>query len=335
MPRAGPGRVLCCQTERLITTAQAANAEEQRQEEFDERKDLFRTNAFRIIDKMMELNHCCENQTTQLVDEILHSIFFLGKINVPQFSPEEIVNDETMYDLMKLCYPEPFDLYSSRLPRRSPFSCVLDMIVFLERPENEKEIKQKLQEIIRELHLKKMDPLVSSTICVSQKNPNSEKYYGVSMSTSGRDPGRIMVAASCLPGSWDSYVAGAVMTFNQKKSMKSYFDGTIKLPQHVRCQAYSLHGGGAAMHPCQSCGNLFGLGGNDEALFPYGNCAEVESVSNLFKKDTEVREQARPTSKLCTPANRSKAEKSVRVDLKVLLKRLHFPCNDQFYIPSE
>ncbi|KAJ4928422.1 hypothetical protein JOQ06_016214 [Pogonophryne albipinna] len=283
---------------------------------------------------MMELNHSSENQTTQLVDEILHSIFFLGKINDPQFSPVEILNDE-IHDALKLCYPLPFERYLSQLPKRTPFSCVLDMIVFLEGRENENEIKQKLQEIISELHLKKNEPLVSSTICVSQKNPKSEKYYGVSMSTSGRDPGRTMVAASCLPGSWDSDVAGAVMTFNQNKSKKPYFDGTIKLPQHVTCQAYSLHEEGAPMPPCQSCGNLFGLGGTYKVGYPYGNCAEVESVSNLFKNDTEVREQARPTSKLCTPENRSKAEKSVRADLKVLLKRLHFPCNDQFYIPSE
>ncbi|KAK5883887.1 hypothetical protein CesoFtcFv8_020165 [Champsocephalus esox] len=82
----------------------AANAEEQRQEEFVERKDLFRTNAFLIIDKMMELNYCSENQTTQLVDEILHSIFFLGKINVPQFSPEEI-EDSILMCARHDCFP--------------------------------------------------------------------------------------------------------------------------------------------------------------------------------------------------------------------------------------
>ncbi|KAI9522055.1 hypothetical protein NQZ68_040171 [Dissostichus eleginoides] len=315
----------------------AANAEEQRQEEFDERTNPFRTNAFLIIDKMMELNDSSENQATLLVDEILHSIFFLGMINTPPFSPEDIFTDSELLDELRHCYPLPFEHYSSQLPRRTPFSCVLDMIVFLKGRENEEEIKQKLQELIRELHLEKTEPLVSSTICVSRntENPNSEKYYGVSMSTSGRDPGRIMVAASCLPGSWDSYVAGAVMTFNPKKGMKSYFDGTIKLPQPVTCKAYSLHGGGAPMRPCQSCGNLFGLGGNDKALYAYGNCAEVESVSNLFKNDTEVREQARPTSRLFTPENRRKAEKSVREDLRNLLNRLHFPRDYHFYIPSE
>ncbi|KAL3044089.1 hypothetical protein OYC64_003844 [Pagothenia borchgrevinki] len=180
-----------------------------------------------------------------------------------------------------------------------------------------------------------MEPLVSSTICVSQKNPNSEKYYGVSMSTSDKLPGRIMVAASCLPGSWDSYVAGAVMTFNPKKRMKSYFDGTIKLPQHVTCKAYSLHGEGAPMHPCLSCVDLFGLEGKDENGYPYGNCAEVESVSNLFKNDKEVRKQAQQTSKRFTDDNRDKAEKSVRVDLRNLLKTFKLPCDYEFYTPSE
>ncbi|XP_034096608.1 uncharacterized protein LOC117562815 isoform X2 [Gymnodraco acuticeps] len=312
----------------------AANAEEQREEEFEERTTPFRTNAFLIIDKMMELNGSCANRTIQLVDEILHSIFFLGRISLPPISPEDIVNDDEMYNELKNTYPLPFELYSSQLPRRSPFSCVLDMIVFLKGRENENEIKQKLQEIIRELGLDKGAPLVSSTICISQKNPSSARYYGVSMSTSSKVSRKIMIAASCLPGSWDSYVAGAVMTFNQNMSKKPYFDGTIKLPQPVTCQAFSLHGGGAPMDPCKSCVELFGLGGHDTKRFPYGNCAEVESVSDLFKNDTGVKEQARPTSELCTPANRSMAEKSVRDDLKVLLKTFKFPCDYHFYIPS-
>ncbi|KAK1880618.1 3-dehydroquinate synthase [Dissostichus eleginoides] len=312
----------------------AANAEEQREDELYESEYPFIKNAQAIIRKMIELNLSSQNKKELLVDEILHSIFFLGMINAPPFSPEDIFTDSEMLGALRLYYPLPFQHYSSQLPRRTPFSCVLDMIVFLEGRENEEEIKQKLQEIITELHLKKMEPLVSSTICVSQKNPNSEKYYGVSMSTSGRDPGRIMVAASCLPGSWDSYVAGAVMTFNPKKRMRSYFDGTIKLPEPVTCKAYSLHGGGPVVPPCKSC-RVVWFGRKDMNEFPYGNCAEVESVSNLFKNDKEVREQARPTSEKVTTKNRSKAEKSVREDLRNLLKTFKLPCDYHFYIPSE
>ncbi|KAF3833681.1 hypothetical protein F7725_024885 [Dissostichus mawsoni] len=306
--------------------AQAVKAEARKKikEEFLNETRYFRHNAAAIIKKMKELNDSRQGRAKLLVDEILHSIFFLGRINTPPISPGKIVKKSKMLKKLKKEFPRPFELYSSELPRRTPFSCLLDMIVFLKGRQNENEIKQKLQELIRELHpkaseppKKKKIPLVSSTICVSQKNPKSEKYYGVSMSASGKLPGRIMVAASCLPGSWDSYVAGAVMTFNpEDKSKKSYFDGTIQLPQPVTCQAFSLHGEGAQKLPCTSCANLFRLRGNYEVGWPYGNCAEVESVSNLFKKDTEVREQARPTSEKFTTENRSKAEESVREDLR-------------------
>ncbi|XP_033980956.1 uncharacterized protein LOC117478148 [Trematomus bernacchii] len=311
-----------------------AEAEKRREERFLEVTEHFRRNALLIIQKMMKLNHSRDNQTIQLVDEILHSIFFLGKINTPPISPDRIVN-EGLYDKLKDSYPQPFELYSSQLPRRSPFSCLLDMIVFLEGRENENEIKQKLQEIIRDLKLHKGAPLVSSTICVSQKNPNSARYYGVSMSTSSKVPRQIMIAASCLPGSWDSHVAGAVMSFNQDKNKKSYFDGTIKLPEHVTCKAYSLHGEGAPMQPCKSCVELFGLVGNKTTGYAHGNCAEVESVSNLFKTDAEVREQARPTSEKFTDDNRSKAEKSVRDYLMNEREIRHFSRDFEFYTPSE
>ncbi|KAI9522058.1 hypothetical protein NQZ68_040174 [Dissostichus eleginoides] len=302
------------------------------------KKDLvnmrcFRRNAEGLISKMLELNNSCQDEATQLVEEILHSIFFFGRISTPPFSPEMIVNDSEYLGALKDCYPWPFEFYSSQLPRRTPFSCLLDMVVFLIGQENEEEIKQKLREIISELGFNKGDPLVSSTICVSQntENPNSEKYYGVSMSTSGRDPGRIMVAASCLPDSWHPLVAGAVMSFTPNKHKNKDFNGTLKLPQHVSSVAYSLHGGGATIPPCESCVYLFGLGGKCKGKYPHGNCAEVESLSKMLKKDKGVREQAGPTSE----KNRDKAEKMYKTDLWNLLNIFNFPSNYQFYIPSD
>ncbi|XP_047240465.1 uncharacterized protein LOC124879781 isoform X3 [Girardinichthys multiradiatus] len=86
----------------------------------------FRTNAFKIIEKMVDW---C-NKTVgskHLVDEILHSIFFLGTINKVPFSPKEIIPDEDMFIQLKDKYSRPFECYETQLPRRSPFSCVLDM----------------------------------------------------------------------------------------------------------------------------------------------------------------------------------------------------------------
>ncbi|XP_029298703.1 uncharacterized protein LOC115015488 isoform X5 [Cottoperca gobio] len=51
----------------------------------------FNWNASFIINKMLELNNPNPStHTTLLVDEILHSIFFLGKLNDPTFSPQNI-----------------------------------------------------------------------------------------------------------------------------------------------------------------------------------------------------------------------------------------------------
>ncbi|XP_039679227.1 uncharacterized protein LOC120573515 isoform X3 [Perca fluviatilis] len=212
-----------------------AAREEQANRAAEWREDHFRSNAFRIINIMLELN---SEHATVLVDEILHSIFFLGKINDPQHPPESIVTDADMLDGLKIIYPRPFDHFSSQLPKRSPFSCVLDMIVLLTGEENEEEIKKKVREITKQLRRGRTRPLISSTICVSQI-PNSVRYYGVSMSTAGRIPGRIMVAASCL-SSWDRYVAGAVMTYYLNNANIPDFDGIIRLPENVRCEAFNI-----------------------------------------------------------------------------------------------
>lgn len=152
------------------------------------------------------------------------------------------------------------------------------------------------------------------------------------MSTSGRNAGQIMVASSCL-SNWDSYVAGAVMTYCPKNVKTTYFDGTIKLPENVRCQAFNISQR-QEMLPCQSCANLFGFTENGPKQWPYGNCAEVECLSNLFKNDKEVKERARPSSPTYTDANRQKTKESVLKELKDCLRMLKFQWDGEFYTPQ-
>ncbi|TDH04391.1 hypothetical protein EPR50_G00151430 [Perca flavescens] len=290
---------------------------------------------------MLDLSYPPSEYTAGLVDEFLHSIFFLGKINNPPFSPEDILNnDKDLLNALKGRYPLPFELYSSQLPRRSPFSCVLDMIVHqtrskgkIQEEEIETEIIKRLQDLIRPLkegkRKNKKKPLVSSSICVSHstKTPNAVRYYGVSMSTSGPNPGKILIAASCF-SSWDSYVAGAVMTYYPNKVKREDFDGTIILPEHVRCQAFNLFEK-REKPPCRSCGNLFGLTTKENTEWPYGNCAEAESVSNLLTNVEEVRKQAAP----CTEENRQRAAERVRKELEGFVSTERFKWKGQFYTP--
>ncbi|XP_030268487.1 uncharacterized protein LOC115579115 [Sparus aurata] len=292
--------------------------------------DHFRSSAFLIIDEMVELSR---RRPSVLVDEILHSIFFLGEINDPRYTPKHIVSDDEMFKALRDHYPRPFECCSSQLPKRSPFSCVLDMIVQLTGQQNENQIINRLRQLIKRLGAS--NDLVSSTVCVTQKNTaeDSVRYYGVSMSTSGRNPGRIMVAASCL-STWDRYVADAVMSYYPSKKRKSYFDGTIRLPEQVRCQGFSLRQV-KQMDPCRSCGNLFGLTTSEKQVWSYGHCAEAESISNLLKKENEMRELVQQTSHLNTDENRQKAKNSVSKELSHYLSMVEFKWDKEFYIPRE
>lgn len=68
-------------------------------------------------------------KTISLCVQILHSLFFLGKINPFPFTPEKILGNRKN-EVIAL-FPELFQDGSPQLPRRSPFSCVLDMVRFI------------------------------------------------------------------------------------------------------------------------------------------------------------------------------------------------------------
>lgn len=200
--------------------------------------------------------------------------------------------------------------------------------------EKEEEILTSLKAFIVELKKDKAIDLISNTVCVSQpkKDQNATRYYGLSMSTAGCLPGRIIVAACCL-SNWEEYVAGAVMTYYPKMEKKSYFDGTIKLPGHVRCAAFNISTL-EPMLPCTSCANLFGFTEKDSKSWAYGNCAEDESVSNLLKHEKELEEKVRPSS----PSYREdykKAKESVLKEMTNYLKQMKFLWDKTFYTPEQ
>ncbi|XP_032366404.1 uncharacterized protein LOC116685469 [Etheostoma spectabile] len=230
----------------------------------------FRRNAFLIINEMVLKS---THPTTILVDEVLHSIFFLGKINTPHFPQKRLW-------LMMKCYVHLssdtlvlFSLYSSEVPRRSPFSCLLDMVVTQAGRDNEVKIIKELRRFVGGLKGRKnKKPLVSKTICVSQsRSPGSVRYYGVSMSTC-YEAKTILIGASCL-GYWHEYVADAVMTFypepgSEQYVRKPYFNGTIRVPEQVRCETFDLYDKASTLvvkPPCRLCRDMFGLGQPNKA----------------------------------------------------------------------
>ncbi|XP_018556881.1 uncharacterized protein LOC108900371 isoform X1 [Lates calcarifer] len=308
-----------------------------REEEHLEIQDHFRRNALIIISSMLRWWKD-SGKGKLLVDEIIHSIFFLGKINTAPYTPERIIGNKEMLVKLREKFPRPFDYYLSHVPKRSPFSCVMDMMVLLKGQGNEDQIKQSLRDLINDKLSKKKNKrfLVSTTICVSQKSTenNSVRYYGVSMSA-GPNPRRILVAAACC-SAWDEYVSDAVMTYYPDTVRKQYFDGTIKLPKGVRCDAFDLSDLDDK-DPCKLCRNLFSLQvrtqiEEGEISWPYGNCAEAESLSNLLKNEKEVKEKTQQKS--YNSEDRQRAKDSVLDELKTLLSEVKFKwkAND-FYNP--
>ncbi|XP_034735709.1 uncharacterized protein LOC117949509 [Etheostoma cragini] len=319
-----------------------------REEDLLEEAEPFCFNAFMIITEMVsrnrEVNETQQRDATILVDEVLHSIFVLGKIHTPPFSPEEILSDAEILSAFRIQYPRPFALYSSELPRRSPFSCVLDMVVEQKGRDNEREIREELQELVgRLVKSGTIRPLVSKALSVSQSESNGPvRYYGVSMSAYD-EAKTILIGASCL-SSWDRYVADAVMTFYPEQSdnsldpydwpfvRKPYFDGTFRVPEQVWCQTFDLYNG-RIMDPCFSCHQLFGLTTTRERVFSHGNCSEAESLSNLFQGDAAVRAQIqRPPG-----GDRARAETSVRDALRCFVQDFDgfTEWEARFYTPQE
>ncbi|XP_030003504.1 uncharacterized protein LOC115428538 [Sphaeramia orbicularis] len=294
--------------------------------ELVESEEPFRTNALLIILKALKLSHNRPHSFV-FVDEILHSIFFLGNINTPPHSPKDIVNVPEVFEALLDCYPRPFKLFSSQVPKRSPFSCVLDMVVQVtreqEREQEERNIIRQLRNIINEVDPSGSRKLISSTICVSQRenSPLSTRYYGVSMSTHRR---QIPIGASCL-SNWQTFVANAVMTYYPHMTKKPYFDGTFTLKPEVRCVAFDLlreqeeeMAEEVVKPPCRSCGNLYGLATREVKEFTYGNCAEAESLSNLLRNEraSTIISSRREYSE----RNLQRAKTQVENDLKSFLK---------------
>ncbi|RVE68902.1 hypothetical protein OJAV_G00096090 [Oryzias javanicus] len=113
---------------------------------------VFRRNAFILIEEMVKLNNQTQQDTSMLVEEVLHSLFFLGVINCPPFSPRSLLDDDdVILAYLKREYPLPFQLYSAQLPRRSPFSCLQDMLVSLYGQENEDQIDDELKKIVHKM----------------------------------------------------------------------------------------------------------------------------------------------------------------------------------------
>ncbi|KAM8945678.1 uncharacterized protein RCH25_048993 [Pelodytes ibericus] len=242
---------------------------------------------------------------SKYMQKVLHSIFFLGHVNVPRISPEEFLSDN-MQTLYKNKFPKPFIECSTHLARQTPYSILLEFMQEIRDPENQDNFLKELAAVNKSL-LKldknqgnqQVSNAFSATVtaysCFTDAEDNQilKMAYGASMSCKGRDPRKIMISVSALVV-WDKAISYAVFTEGNNP--------IIRFPNQVYCKAYRFsieQNGFQNVAPCNKCAKIFPnvkfdplhVKSEKDAGWPYGNCAETEALSKLILGYQEIRSE--------------------------------------------
>ncbi|XP_057183048.1 uncharacterized protein LOC130549753 [Triplophysa rosa] len=285
----------------------------------DNRENL-KSCGVRLISHVMEEYKKEQNMFKAHVNEILHSIFFLGVIYSDGLTPDKFLSAEVAESLRQE-FPEPFDRFNSHLPKRTPFSILLDMMV--RKYETEDNVMKELRDLLKRLKFphpynkpgnktQHIYTLESTVICVCFNSEcPSKKYFGASLGCK-RDAKNIMIFSSCI-NTWHMYVSFAVMSFTQTQENGLHF------PEHVKCQAHLRNWQDNTymeIPPCKNCQNIFNLPGEDtnKKHYPYGNCAETECLSKLLFQDNSIRENTTITN--YTQDNMTQLKEQTENDLR-------------------
>ncbi|KAL7883143.1 hypothetical protein SRHO_G00008010 [Serrasalmus rhombeus] len=262
-------------------------------------KQAFPQNAFFIFNQATEFVTEADIKGRNLLDQMLHSILFLGNINAAIYPPDVIFVDKEIYDKSKSAFPTPFARYRSHVPLRTPFSYLLELIVRYcgaheEEEENDQEKEERVKDILREIlnGCKKSGiqyPLISSVISIC--HVSNRRYYGGSLTCPGEIERQIMTAVSCLHV-WHSYVSSAVLgVFPEDTTEPRFPEGDINLPESVVCRAYDIENLSKVKPPCMRCHELYSLPKHTDNRNNPGNCAETEAISSLLKNEETVKRE--------------------------------------------
>ncbi|MEE6517841.1 hypothetical protein FKM82_028347 [Ascaphus truei] len=171
-----------------------------------------------------------------------------------------------------------------------------------------------------------------------QSNRAHKTVYGASMACKGKVARTIMIAVSAVH-IWDKAISFAVCCGNEGPA--------IEFPEHVYCDAYRFQTkrrGWEKIPPCKKCNRIFKkvhfhpLYEPSEKMqeWPFGNCAEAESLSKLLLCTREVREATRTVAdsegnQMCREeienTFREKHEGMMRERARKLLHSRKFPLN--------
>ncbi|MCI4395191.1 hypothetical protein PGIGA_G00177500 [Pangasianodon gigas] len=243
--------------------------------------NAFAHNAFFLFDKATEIvkDYGSSTQMKQILDQMLHSILFLGNIHFSRYLPEYIFADVEMFHQTSEDFPGPFSHYQTHMALRTPFSYFLELVTIC-YGNDENIVKNTLSEILHDCR-KSGDqyPLISTVICICESG--ASRYYGASLSCLSDQEREIMTAVSCVHV-WHLNVSSAVMSVFPDDTGEPR---SIKLPDTVKCRAYAVADIGQLKPPCKRCNQLYSLPGHTDHENPPGNCAETEAISNFFKAE--------------------------------------------------
>ncbi|XP_058870642.1 uncharacterized protein LOC117404981 isoform X2 [Acipenser ruthenus] len=267
----------------------------------------------------------------EVMTEVLHCIFFLGHIYKNPVPPEFFFPTKELLQQYKELFPRAFQQYASHLPTRTPFSILLDLVLRRNGSTNSEAILKSLAKIKKALQdddqADNNYTLRATVITECYSGQGQERFYGASLSCSGGVETKIMIALSCIQ-TWNEAVAHAVWNVEKK--------GYIKFPRDVFCTAYKIDPESDSyvmIAPCSKCYTIFtGVtfeppfsSERGSERFPFGNCAETESLSHLLDAEENVRNETRAylDGKEVT-VDRASIIKDAKLKAKGLLGPRHF-----------
>ncbi|CAH2291762.1 Hypothetical predicted protein [Pelobates cultripes] len=252
---------------------------------------------------ILNANNSSPEVISHYMQRVLHSIFFIGYVSKPRVYPEEFI-PEKILESFKEKFPGPFKDYLSHVPHQTPYSILLEFMSENKNCNEPKILMQELWEINKSLwktdtnigYQPVANDFTATVIAYScygdiNGNNNVNSAYGSSISCKGRVPRRIMIHISVLQV-WDLAISYAVCQEGDSPA--------LVFPNQVCCKAYNFHCNSNCfleVPPCAKCMKSFrGVKFNppcenpdDDPTWPYGNCAENESLNKLLKGCQDLR----------------------------------------------
>ncbi|XP_043570794.1 uncharacterized protein LOC122562194 [Chiloscyllium plagiosum] len=179
------------------------------------------------------------------IKEILHIILFYGQINRPKVDPEEILQESNHQ--LSARYSDVFEMSCTHIPKRPPFTVLLNAIVDIVRTRHEDYVLPCLLSTINDMEVPNGNTIcrnifVSTVInlcyfsdqCMRSRTPN---YFGASVSCRGARQRKIMIDILCYH-TWHRDISWAVCVANQ------YNENAIEFPPRVRSMAFNIYTNG-------------------------------------------------------------------------------------------